>query len=145
MFFPGLKAWCCTCVVVGKNHHRIARGNDQEYSTCNGWCIGWAALMACGGCGWILQMIDRGDMRMKYGMYPTRAKRIIFANSLELDLEGSGFGECCTAFWCGCCEAAQTAKELEYEQLSQNGAPNGYIPQEKMNAVPQAPQQQHYQ
>jgi len=120
-----LKSWCCTCFVVGKNHHRIANGSDAGYSSCNGWCVGWSALMCVGGCGWILQMIDRGDMRMKY------------------DLEGSGLGECCTAYWCQPCEAAQTAKELEYEQLGQGGAPNGYVPQEKMNAVPQPQQFQH--
>ena len=62
-----MKSCCCTCVVVGKNHHRIANGTDAGYSCCNGWCMGWTALTCVGGFGWILQMIDRGEMRSKYG------------------------------------------------------------------------------
>ncbi|TVY75588.1 Plant cadmium resistance-like protein [Lachnellula suecica] len=115
-----MKGCFCPCVVVGRNHHRIARGTDAGYDTCNGWCMGWTALACFGGCGWILQMIDRGDMRDKY------------------DLEGSGCGACCTSFWCGCCEAIQTSKQLDYEQVSQNpGVPAGYVAQDKMNAMPQ--------
>jgi len=61
----------------------------------------------------------------------------------KTDLEGSGCGECCTAFCCSCCEVAQTAKELDYLQMAPGGAPGGYVPQEKMDAVPQAPPQQY--
>jgi Cys-rich protein (TIGR01571 family) len=55
-------------------------------------CCAWYALSCIGGqC--ILQCLNRGSTREKYG------------------IEGSTFGDCCASCWCGCCTLIQEEKE----------------------------------
>ncbi|RDL38457.1 uncharacterized protein BP5553_02797 [Venustampulla echinocandica] len=96
------------------------RNAEADPSAVNGWCLGWCALTTCCGVGWILQMLDREAMAEKH------------------DLKYSACGGCLTAFCCSCCESIQTSKELDYIQLQHRGE-NGYTPNEKMEAIPQAP------
>ncbi|KAH8674670.1 PLAC8 family-domain-containing protein, partial [Tricladium varicosporioides] len=120
-FEIGLKSTFCTCILVGQNHARIHHNAGPDPDMMSGWCFGWCALTSCTGFGWVLQLLDRQEMRQKY------------------DLQGSSCGACCTSFCCSCCEAIQTSKELDYLQISQTDG--GYqAHHEKM--VPQ-PQQQH--
>ncbi|KAH8593319.1 PLAC8 family-domain-containing protein [Bisporella sp. PMI_857] len=104
------KAWCCPCLVYGRNHYRAEHGTDQGYDTCNGWCAAYCGLLAVGGWGWILQCLTRRDMQQR------------------MNLEGSGCGACCASFCCSCCELVQTSKELDYIALSQGKSlpPQGY-------------------
>ncbi|KAG9230563.1 PLAC8 family-domain-containing protein [Amylocarpus encephaloides] len=124
-----LKGTFCTCILVGQNHERIT-SNVRQPDTTSGWCAGWMGLQCFLGAGFILQMLDRMEMTEKY------------------DLEGGSCGACCRAFCCGCCEAIQMKKELDYLQLEGGATPmggaTGYIPQgEKMVAQPQGGPQ-HY-
>jgi hypothetical protein len=54
------------------------------------------------------------------------------------DLEGSGLRDCCTVFWCPCCETVQMRKQLEYEKLNQESGPLRYQLEPQMNAVSQS-------
>ncbi|KAF5876098.1 putative plac8 family protein [Botrytis fragariae] len=115
-----LKACCCPCFVSGRNHHRIEHGNDDDYSTCNGWCCGWYGLAAIGGFSFVLQMLDRQKMQKQHG------------------LEGNACTGCMGSCCCACCELMQTSKELDYILLEKNAGANGYQPQPGMVAGPQA-------
>ena len=55
-------------------------------------CFAWYCL-ACIGGNAILQFINRGEMRRKYG------------------IDGSGFGDFCGACCCTCCQLIQENKE----------------------------------
>ncbi|KAA8573684.1 hypothetical protein EYC84_005260 [Monilinia fructicola] len=114
-----LKACCCPCFVSGRNHHRIEHGNDDDYSTCNGWCCGWYGLAAVGGFSFVLQMLDRQKMQKQH------------------DLEGNACTGCMGSCCCACCELMQTSKELDYILLEKNAGTKGYQPQPGMVAGPQ--------
>ncbi|TEY81545.1 hypothetical protein BOTCAL_0033g00260 [Botryotinia calthae] len=110
----------CPCFVSGRNHHRIEHGNDDDYSTCNGWCCGWYSLATIGGFSFILQMLDRQKMQQQHG------------------LEGNACTGCMGSCCCACCELMQTSKELDYILLEKNAGAKGYQPQPGMVADPQA-------
>lgn len=78
------------CVLFGKTYAR--EHGEGESSGCGAMCCAWycAASFGFNSC---LQCIMRGQQREKYG------------------IEGSGFGDCCASFWCGCCTLIQEEKE----------------------------------
>jgi hypothetical protein len=55
-------------------------------------------------------MINRGDMRAKYG------------------LKGSGCGDCMRAFCCGPCDLSQQDKEAEFREAQRKPLLNGQQP-----------------
>ncbi|KAF4636523.1 hypothetical protein G7Y89_g1554 [Cudoniella acicularis] len=110
-----LKAWFCTCFLIGQNHQRIKGNVSDDPGCCSGWCWGYCCLGYCSLC-FILPMIDRGDMRRKY------------------DLQGGSCGACLVSACCVPCEATQTKKELDYIQMSQTQG--GYVQNGKMVAQP---------
>ena len=100
----------------------------QTASTWNSDCLVSFMLTCFVGCGclcvnppsrlWILEltcvarrwtMKQRGEIREKYG------------------IEGSGCGDCCTAFWCPCCAMVQNDKEVRMR--SSGVDTSGYQPQ----------------
>ena len=103
----------------------------QTASTCNSDCCVSFMLTCFLGCGCLcvtppLAFIDlkltcvgdrwtmkqRGQVREKYG------------------IEGSGCGDCCTAFWCPCCAMVQNDKEVRTRSSGVNTS--GYQPQSGM-------------
>lgn len=109
---PGtcLLSWCCPCISYAKNKHRYehlnSRGTpDPEHggSCCSGDCMLHALIAGCCGGGWILQFMQRGNVRSRY------------------NIKGGSCGDCCTAFFCSPCELTQESRELELEEKSFGG------------------------
>ncbi|KAJ7282036.1 PLAC8 family-domain-containing protein [Mycena rebaudengoi] len=99
-------SWWCPCIVHGKNkqrlRHLIDRGSPEPDggSCCSGTCWGYCCLTSFTGLGFILQMMNRGDVRSRYS------------------IEGGGCGDCLASCCCGPCELTQTSREIELEEQS---------------------------
>ncbi|KAF2455708.1 PLAC8 family-domain-containing protein [Lineolata rhizophorae] len=101
-FTTCLLSWCCPCIIYGRVHHRLRKSQSLDgYSCCNGSCTAHAALTFC-GVGWILQLMQRGELRHRY------------------QLEGNGCTDCLCAFCCNPCDLTQQDKEAKFR-----GAPGG--------------------
>jgi len=109
---PGtcVMSWFCPCVVYAQNKQRYehlnAKGTpDPELggSGCNGDCMVHGFITGCCGMGWILQFMQRGNIRGRY------------------NIKGGGLGDCCASFWCTPCELTQEHQELELEERSFQG------------------------
>ncbi|CEN62752.1 Putative DUF614 domain protein (AFU_orthologue; AFUA_5G00975) [Aspergillus calidoustus] len=85
---------CLPCLTFGKTQARLRDPTLQTYDSINSECIIFGVL-SLGYAQWIIQTIRRGEMREKH------------------QIEGSCCGDCCTAFWCGCCALVQEEKEME--------------------------------
>ncbi|KAJ7102896.1 PLAC8 family-domain-containing protein [Mycena epipterygia] len=98
----------CPCVVYGKNKQRVSHLNNRSSpdpdggSCCSGSCWAHLFLNSFFGAGFILQCINRGEVRGRYGV------------------EGGGCGDCCASFWCGPCDLTQVSREIELEEKSFN-------------------------
>ncbi|KAJ7087861.1 PLAC8 family-domain-containing protein [Mycena epipterygia] len=98
----------CPCVVHGKNKQRVSHLNDRNSpdpdggSCCSGSCWAHCCLTSFLGAGFILQCINRGEVRGRYGV------------------EGGGCGDCCASFCCGPCDLTQVSREIELEEKSFN-------------------------
>jgi len=67
-FTTCLLAWCVPCVLYGRVHHRLHKDSQLKgWSIFNGDCIGYSALSCC-GFQWIIQMMQRAEIRKKYGL-----------------------------------------------------------------------------
>ncbi|KAI9811073.1 MAG: hypothetical protein M1827_005655 [Pycnora praestabilis] len=103
-------AYWCPCILYGKTHARLDDPTLSNYSACNGSCIGWFALATC-GFQWVLQMINRGDVRARY------------------KLDGSGAGDCLRSYCCPCCVLVQEEKEVLLKTqggVAHSTQPQGY-------------------
>ncbi|KAF3914056.1 hypothetical protein AA313_de0202006 [Arthrobotrys entomopaga] len=89
-----LTCWC-PCITYGRIQHRLRSNDMSSYSSCNGHCWGFCGLMCLCGVQWVLGLMQRGEIRHRY------------------NLEGSGIGDCCRHFWCGCCTLIQEDRETE--------------------------------
>ncbi|KAJ7282032.1 PLAC8 family-domain-containing protein [Mycena rebaudengoi] len=102
-------SWWCPCIVHGKNkqrlRHLVDRGTPDPDggSCCSGSCWAHCCLNSFTGLGFILQMINRGDVRSRYS------------------IEGGGCGDCCKSCCCGPCDLTQTSREIELEEQSFGG------------------------
>ncbi|KXN84006.1 Cell number regulator 11 [Leucoagaricus sp. SymC.cos] len=108
---PGtcMLAWYCPCIVYAKNKHRYEHLNlngtpdpEKGGDCCSGDCMLHAVITFCGA-GWILQFMQRGNVRSRY------------------NIKGGGCGDCCAAFWCSPCESTQEYQELKLEERSLGG------------------------
>ncbi|CAI6081999.1 unnamed protein product [Clonostachys chloroleuca] len=103
---------CCLgsfapCLIVGRTASRLQDPTLQSPDMCNGDCMIHAGLSLLFGSGWIYTMIKRGDIRQRFG------------------IPGSGWGDCCTAFWCQCCQIIQADNEVK-ARLAPMVDRNGY-------------------
>ncbi|KAK7029650.1 hypothetical protein VNI00_014348 [Paramarasmius palmivorus] len=101
-------AWCCPCIVHGQNKQRFAalqRGSPEpDPGCCSGDC--WLHCCLTGfGWGWVLQMLNRSNVRERYG------------------ISGGCCGDCWTALCCTPCELAQERIELQLEEQSYGRLP----------------------
>ncbi|CAK5272335.1 unnamed protein product [Mycena citricolor] len=99
----------CPCIYYGKNRQRLAHLTNKGTphpdggSCCSGMCWAHCCLTSFGGWGFILQCLNRGDTRERYG------------------IEGGGCGDCCASFWCASCDITQVSREIELEEQSLMG------------------------
>ncbi|KAI0478365.1 PLAC8 family protein [Xylaria cf. heliscus] len=102
-------AFCVPCLLVGRTASRLKDPTSESPDMFNGDCLihGFLTLI---GSGWIYSMIKRVDIRERF-MIP-----------------GSQFGDCCTAFWCQCCQIIQADNEVKV-RLTPKVNKTGYAPQ----------------
>ncbi|GLB38922.1 putative PLAC8 family protein [Lyophyllum shimeji] len=102
-------AWCCPCVVYGQNKQRLeylqskGQPDPEAGGCCNSDCIIHAAITGCFGAGWILQMMNRGNVRGRYSV------------------KGGGCGDCMSSCCCAPCALTQESQEIALEEQSFTG------------------------
>ncbi|KAL0934844.1 Cell number regulator 11 [Colletotrichum truncatum] len=106
------------CMLLGRTSERMRDPTMQTYETVNTDCLLMCGISYFTGCGWIYTMMKRGEIRERFG------------------IKGSGFSDCCTSYWCGCCALIQQDKEVQ-ARLSTGPIAQGYQPEKGM----QMPQQ----
>ncbi|KAI0059726.1 PLAC8-domain-containing protein, partial [Artomyces pyxidatus] len=100
-----LACWC-PCILYGKNRQRLHHLQVQGFprpdggDSCNSHCWASCLLTSTVGCGWILNISLRSDIRARYR------------------IRGSGCGDCCSSFWCFPCDLVQEHREIELEERS---------------------------
>lgn len=99
----------CAILVVGRTSSRLQDPTSRSPEAFNGDCAihGFLTLI---GSGWIYSMIKRTEIRERFG------------------IPGSGFGDCCAAFWCQCCQVIQADNEVN-KRLISGPINEGYQPQ----------------
>ncbi|KAL8357751.1 hypothetical protein RB601_009276 [Gaeumannomyces tritici] len=83
-----LLATCLPCILVGKTSERMADPSLSRYEVFNPECLIMGGITWI-GLGFVYAMIKRVEVREKFG------------------IKGSGFGDCCAAYWCPCCVVLQ--------------------------------------
>ncbi|OLL26736.1 Cell number regulator 10 [Neolecta irregularis DAH-3] len=117
---------CCPCIVYGQTRYRLHNPNEAHLEPAvTGSCAAWFALEYCTGCAWILNCLNRGDVRRQY------------------NIRGTTGLDCCISFFCGGCAICQEYKEVrdrENARLAAEGSA-GYAAQQPMTytAPPTAP------
>ncbi|KAF7516371.1 hypothetical protein G7054_g14189 [Neopestalotiopsis clavispora] len=98
------------CILVGRTAARLRDPSDTSPEAFNGDCAihGILTLFAS---GWIYSMIKRGDIRERF------------------NIPGSGFGDCCAAFCCQCCQVMQADNEVKRRLMVSGPVNKGYEPQ----------------
>ncbi|KAF7562969.1 hypothetical protein G7046_g1134 [Stylonectria norvegica] len=118
------------CMLHGRAADRMRDPSMATADSFNSDCLLFAGVQCFTGCGWIISMMQRGEMRERFG------------------IKGSGFGDYCTTYWCLCCAVIQQEKEAK-QRLAGAHAPvtQAYQPQkEGMHMpTPQAQGQTHGQ
>jgi len=100
-FSACLLSWCLPCVQYGRISHRLNKDASLKgWSFFNGNCVGYYALTCC-GMQWIMQMMQRGEIRERYG------------------LTGNGCTDCLCACCCGPCDLVQQDKEIDQREKAQ--------------------------
>jgi len=98
-----MKSTFCPCVIYSQNKTRLdhlereGRPHPDGGDSCGTDCLIYYCLGSINW-SWLLQMAERTRLRRRYS------------------IEGSGFGDCCESFWCGCCANIQAARELALEE-----------------------------
>ncbi|KAJ7089781.1 PLAC8 family-domain-containing protein [Mycena belliarum] len=99
-------AFWCPCIVHGKNKQRLRHLAEQNSpdpeggSCCSGSCWAHCLLTGCVGAGFILQCLNRGEVRSRYG------------------IEGGSCGDFCSSCCCAPCDLTQVSREIELEEKS---------------------------
>ncbi|KAH9807923.1 PLAC8 family-domain-containing protein [Melampsora americana] len=105
-----LSCWC-PCMVYGRNHSRLSyiKMYHQPHPTGGDPCgpMSWlfTAVNCTFGVGWILQFLQRGEIRDRYL------------------IEGSVIGDFCGACCCMCLQQVQESRELNEEERLMQGVP----------------------
>jgi Cys-rich protein (TIGR01571 family) len=88
-----LMTYCCPCVTFGKTHHRMMKNNSMEgYEPVNTSCLMFLGS-ACFGLHWVLEAMQRSEIRKKY------------------NLQGSCLTDIAVACCCVLCDLTQQDKE----------------------------------
>ncbi|KAM0790535.1 hypothetical protein ACM66B_003405 [Microbotryomycetes sp. NB124-2] len=102
-----LKSCCCPCISYGENYERLSSLSKTGRPAADPSCgtMGWAfcAVHCFTGCAWILDLIQRGNLRERY------------------NIQGSGGADCCTSFCCLPCSLEQQKRELQREEAMFTG------------------------
>ncbi|KAJ2890027.1 uncharacterized protein MKZ38_002584 [Zalerion maritima] len=85
---------CLPSRLFGRTAARLRDPTLQSYARCNSDCMSFCAIN-CIGCGWILVMNKRSEIRQRFG------------------IQGSGGGDCAAACCCPCCAMIQNEEELK--------------------------------
>lgn len=85
----------------------------QTAETMNSDCLIHGGLCFFTGFHWIYTMLKRTEIRERFG------------------IPGSGFGDCCTAYWCHCCAVIQQDNEVKARLLPSGPVQQPYQPQEQ--------------
>ncbi|ODA80536.1 hypothetical protein RJ55_03495 [Drechmeria coniospora] len=84
----------------------------------NGECLVFGAIHCFTGCGWIYNLLQRSEIREKYG------------------IQGSGLGDCCTSYWCLCCALIQQDNEVKRRAIPAGPITQGYQSQKEGMQMP---------
>ncbi|KAF7326517.1 HD domain-containing protein [Mycena sanguinolenta] len=96
----------CPCIVHGKNKQRLEHLNNngtpaaEGGSACSGACWAFCCLHMFTGAGCILECMNRGEVRGRYG------------------IEGGACGDFMAAWCCLTCDLTQVSREIELEEKS---------------------------
>ncbi|KAK8075713.1 plac8 family [Apiospora hydei] len=109
------------CLLVGRTADRMRDPTMQTADTLNSDCLIHGILMWTLGAGWVYSMLKRTEIRERFG------------------IPGSGFGDCCTSYWCPCCAVIQQDKEVQARLPGGGPVDSQYQaqPQMEMAAAPQ--------
>ncbi|RSL70844.1 hypothetical protein CEP53_001744 [Fusarium sp. AF-6] len=97
------------CILFGRTSQRMRNAPNIPVESTNSECMIFCGIQSFTGCGWIYNMMRRGEIHEKYS------------------IEGSGMGDCCTSFWCLCCALVQQDNEVRARQ-AQGCHTQGYQP-----------------
>ncbi|TPX15329.1 uncharacterized protein E0L32_004606 [Thyridium curvatum] len=111
------------CLLLGRTAERMRDPTMQNYESINTDCMLMCGISYFTGCGWIYAMMKRSEIRERFG------------------IDGSGFGDCCTTYWCPCCALIQQEKEV-VARTSQGPIAQGYVSQPSMQMPPPQAQPQ---
>ncbi|KAL8333562.1 hypothetical protein RB593_003314 [Gaeumannomyces tritici] len=98
-----LLATCLPCILVGKTSERMADPSLSRYEVFNPECLIMGGITWI-GLGFVYAMIKRVEVRERFG------------------IKGSGFGDCCAAYWCPCCVVLQNDNEVR-SRVGEPGVP----------------------
>ncbi|PKY08988.1 PLAC8-domain-containing protein [Aspergillus campestris IBT 28561] len=100
------EGFCCPCCLHGKTSSRLRDPALKNGKSMNGDCCIYL-LTAYLGFHWVPLMFKRGELRERFG------------------IQGSGCGDCASAYFCPCCSLMQHEKEVD-DQSGRMQAPGGY-------------------
>lgn len=83
-----------TIKVIGRASSRMRDPGNPSPDLCNSDCMIHGCLTVFFN-GWIYSFMKRKEIRKRF------------------EIEGSGCGDCCAAFWCQCCQIIQADKEVK--------------------------------
>ncbi|KAL8418788.1 hypothetical protein RB594_002119 [Gaeumannomyces avenae] len=98
-----LLATCLPCILVGKTSERMVDPSLSRYEVFNPECLIMGGITWI-GLGFVYAMIKRVEVRERFG------------------IKGSGFGDCCAAYWCPCCVVLQNDNEVR-SRVGEPGVP----------------------
>ncbi|OTB00360.1 hypothetical protein M426DRAFT_324399 [Hypoxylon sp. CI-4A] len=107
---------CCVgtflpCILIGRASDRLRNPSQPDPDSMNSDCLISGALIPT-GFTWLYTMFKRTEMRERLG------------------IKGSGFGDCCAAFWCHCCAVAQQDQEAKLRLQQSGPIKDQYQPQQ---------------
>jgi len=98
-------ACCCPCFAYGKNRTRLLYLTENHVAhpeggdSFGGECLTFWLLNACFGAGWIMELLNRGDVRRRY------------------HITGNGCSDCCAAWACSPCSMTQIDAQIRDEEV----------------------------
>ncbi|KAM7210550.1 PLAC8 family domain containing protein [Rhypophila decipiens] len=126
-----LFAYCAPCYLYGQTQDRMRDPSMQTANMNNDDCSSFACLHCVTGCGFIMVMKQREEIRNRYS------------------IKGSSCGDCCATYWCIACTMMQQDNEVkrrEAARMANNTVTQGYqAPQGMMMPQQQIQQQQPVQ